>query len=407
MEMYLVGGAVRDEMLGLAVTERDWVVVGATPEQMLELGYRQVGRDFPVFLHPDSGEEYALARTERKCGHGYHGFEIHAAPEVTLEQDLQRRDLTVNAMARDTGGHLLDPHGGRDDLERRILRHVSPAFTEDPLRVLRVARFLARFADMGFVIAPETLALMGELSASGELQALAAERVWQETERALGERRPDLYFQTLRDCGALAALFPELDALFGVPQPRRWHPEVDTGVHTLMVLARAAELSDSRTVRFAALVHDLGKGSTPRELWPSHPGHEARSVEAIMVMCRRLRVPNTYRELATKVAQLHGMCHRMEELKASTRVKLLEQLDAFRRPDLLEDFLLACEADARGRSGLEHQPYPQADLLRRAYRAAAAVRAEGLDLQGLEGRQIGQRVHEARVHAVRADLGGG
>jgi len=405
MEMYLVGGAVRDELLGLAVRERDWVVVGATPAQMLRLGFRQVGKDFPVFLHPESGEEYALARTERKQGPGYYGFEVHADPDVTLEQDLLRRDLTINAMARDAQGRLFDPYGGQADLQGKLLRHVSPAFAEDPVRVLRVARFHARFAPLGFSIAAETAQLMRDLARSGELDALVAERVWQETERALSEPEPQLYFQTLRDCGALRALFPEIDALFGVPQPRRWHPEIDTGVHTMMVLQQAARLSQSTIVRFAALVHDLGKGTTPKSHWPSHPGHETRSVTLIARLCERLRVPNAYRELAEKVAELHGKCHRMDELKASTRVKVLERLDAFRKPSVLEDFLLACEADARGRTGFEEAPYPQARLLRRALAAAESVRAGQLDLQGLSGKQIGQRLHEERVLAVSRDLG--
>jgi tRNA nucleotidyltransferase (CCA-adding enzyme) len=404
MEMYLVGGAVRDELLGLKVQERDWVVVGATPGEMLDLGFRQVGKDFPVFLHPESGEEYALARTERKRGRGYYGFAVHADPDVTLEQDLLRRDLTINAMARDDQGRLFDPHGGKADLRRKLLRHVSPAFSEDPLRVLRVARFQARFAPLGFRIAPETAQLMRELGASGELDTLVAERVWQETERALAEPEPQLYFQTLRDCGALRALFPEIDALFGVPQPRRWHPEIDTGVHTMMVLQQAARLSGSTIVRFAALVHDLGKGTTPKSHWPSHPGHEARSVTLIARLAERLRIPNAYRELAEKVAELHGKCHRMEELKASTRVKVLEHLDAFRRPGLFEDFLLACEADARGRTGFEDTPYPQAQLLRRALAAAESVRVAQLDVTGLSGREIGQRLHEERVRVVSRDL---
>ena len=400
METYLVGGAVRDELLGLPVKERDWVVVGGNVQQMLDQGFRKVGKDFPVFLHPVSGEEYALARTERKKGSGYYGFDVHAAEDVTLEQDLLRRDLTINAMARDETQRLTDPYGGQRDLEQRLLRHVSPAFSEDPLRVLRVARFLARLAPLGFRIAPETYQLMSDLAASGELAKLVPERVWQETETALGEAQPQLYFQVLRDCGALRWLFPELDALYGVPQPARWHPEIDTGVHSLMVLAQAAKLSDDSSVRFAALVHDLGKAKTPRDLWPSHPGHERRSVRLILAMVQRLKIPNHYRDLAVKVAELHGKCHKVAELRESTVLGMLEDLDSFRRPRMLEDFLLACEADARGRTGMEDDPYPQADLLRQAHRAAAGVNTGDLDLAGLTGEQIGELLRQARQRAI-------
>ena len=400
MDTYLVGGAVRDKLLELPIKERDWVVVGGSVEKMLEQGFRKVGKDFPVFLHPKSAEEYALARTERKSGSGYYGFEVHASPDVTLEEDLLRRDLTINAMAMDAEQRLVDPYGGQRDLEERVLRHVSPAFAEDPLRVLRVARFLARLAPLGFHIADETRQLMAELAASGELADLVPERVWQETERALGEAMPELYFQALRDCGALAVLFPEIDALYGVPQPARWHPEVDTGVHTLMVLAQAAALSDDPVVRFAALVHDLGKATTPPDRWPSHPGHEQRGARLVREMSQRLKIPNQFRDLGVKVAQLHGKCHRMSELKDATVLGLLEDLDSFRRPEVLEGFVLACEADARGRTGLENQPYPQADMLRQAYQAAAAVNADDLDLEGLSGRQIGEKIKLERQLAI-------
>jgi len=403
MQTYLVGGAVRDELLGRPVGERDWVVVGATPDALLARGFRQVGKDFPVFLHPQSGEEYALARTERKTGPGYHGFVTHFSPEVTLEEDLARRDLTINAMARALDGTLVDPYGGRADLELRVLRHVSPAFVEDPLRVLRVARFAARYAPVGFSIAPATLALMSRIAASGELRALAAERVWQETQRALGERAPWVYFGTLRACGALAELFPELDALYGVPQPARWHPEIDTGVHTMMVLEVAAGLSDELDVRFAALCHDLGKATTPPEQWPGHAGHEQAGVTLIERLAARLRVPNELRELAVLASQQHGKVHRAFELRAATILELLEQCDAFRRPERFARLMLACEADARGRGeALRAQAYPQAHYLLRAAEAARAVKLEPAEFATLEGAAIGERLRRLRLAAVRA-----
>jgi len=404
MEVYLVGGAVRDRLLGLPVRERDWVVVGATPGEMIERGYRQVGKDFPVFLHPETGEEYALARSERKSGHGYHGFEFDTSPDVTLEDDLGRRDLTVNAMAESPDGEIIDPRGGRQDLEERILRHVSPAFSEDPLRVLRAARFTARFTDLGFTLAGETLGLMAELSQSGELEHLTPERVWQETASALAGPRPAVYFHILHVCGALEVLFPELDALFGVPQPQRWHPEVDTGLHTLLAVEQAARLSPSLAVRFAALTHDLGKGETPESEWPSHRGHERRSVRLIGRLCERVPVPKACRELALLVAEYHGLCHRAEELRPSTVMKLLEAADAFRRPQRFEEFLLACEADARGRTGLEDRPYPQAERLRTALDAAAAVSADDVAGEGLDGAAIGRAIREARIGALREAL---
>jgi tRNA nucleotidyltransferase (CCA-adding enzyme) len=405
MQIYLVGGAVRDELLGLDIHERDWVVVGARPEDLTALGYRAVGRDFPVFLHPQTHEEYALARTERKSGPGYRGFVMSASPDVTLEQDLERRDLTINAIAKDIdSGKLIDPYGGQRDISARVLRHVSDAFIEDPVRVLRIARFAARFAHLGFTVAPETLQLMREIAASGELDALVPERVWQETERALGERAPQVFFKTLRDGDALKHIFPEVDALFGVPQPAKWHPEIDTGVHTLMVLEQAARLTDDKVVRFAALTHDLGKAHTPKEKWPSHAGHEVASVKLLEVLCDRLRVPNDYRECAAGVARHHGVAHRALEIRPSTALDLLEHLDAFRRPARFEQFVLACEADIRGRTGLEQQPYPQADYLRLAYRIASQVKLDAETMSKLQGPQIRERMRDARIAALRQEL---
>lgn len=402
MKTYLVGGAVRDRLLGLPVKERDWVVVGATPEEMTARGFRSVGKDFPVFLHPESGEEYALARTERKQGRGYTGFHFHTAPDVTLEQDLQRRDLTINAIAQTDSGELIDPYGGRRDLEARLLRHVSSAFVEDPVRVLRAARFAARFAALGFQVAPETLELMRDMVRNGEVNALVPERVWQETERALATAHPSVFIQALRDCGALAVIFPELDRLFGIPQPPQHHPEIDCGIHTLLVVDQAARLSEDLPVRYAALVHDLGKGLTPPELLPRHHGHEARGVKLVNAMSARLRVPREHRELAVLVTRYHVHCHRAAELRPVTILKLLEHIDAFRRPDRLTQFLLACEADARGRTGLEDRPYPQAALLHRAYTAAAQVDAAQLAAGIADGKAIGERVRKARLAAIRA-----
>ena len=401
MKVYLVGGAVRDELLGIPVRERDWCVVGATPEQLEAEGYRPVGKDFPVFIHPDSGEEYALARTERKTGAGYHGFAFHAAPDVTIEEDLRRRDLTVNAIARDDDGSLVDPFGGADDIKNRTLRHVSDAFQEDPVRVLRVARFAARFSGLGFDVAAETLALMREMVDSGEVDALVAERVWKETASALAEDQPQVYFEVLRRCGALARVFPEIDALFGVPQPEKWHPEIDCGIHTMMVLQQAARLSDDITVRFAALVHDLGKATTSKDRLPSHPGHEARSVKLVRRLCERLRVPNDCRDLGLIAAEYHTHCHRALELRASTLLKVLNQTDAFRRPERFEQFLVACEADSRGRTGYEARPYPQADYFRGALAAAAAIETSDLNASGLKGTEIGKAIGERRLAALR------
>ncbi len=400
MKSYLVGGAVRDELLGRPVRERDWVVVGATPEELERAGFRTVGRDFPVFLHPETNEEYALARTERKTGRGYRGFTIHAAPNVSLEQDLARRDLTVNAMARDEDGRLVDPYGGLNDLRDRILRHVSPAFKEDPVRVLRVARFAALLCGEGFRVADETMQMMEDMVASGEVDALVPERIWQETSRALETDRPDVFVETLRACGALARIFPEIDRLFGVPQPVRWHPEVDTGVHILLVMRQAAVLTPSPRIRFAALVHDLGKGLTPEEVLPGHRGHEERGAKLVLAMAARLKIPNDFRDLGALAARYHGLCHRALELRPGTILQLLERLDAFRRPERFGEFLLACEADMRGRKGLAGVDYPQAELLRAALDAARSVAPP--DTDGLSGEEIGRQLRERRLQSVAA-----
>ncbi|MGE5625409.1 MAG: multifunctional CCA addition/repair protein [Bacillota bacterium] len=405
MKTYLVGGAVRDQLLGLPVKEKDWVVVGATPQELLDQGYKSVGKDFPVFLHPQTQEEYALARTERKTGKGYHGFEFFAAPGVTLEEDLRRRDLTVNALAQGPDGRLIDPYGGEKDLRARILRHVSPAFAEDPVRVLRAARFAARFAPLGFKMAGETLALMGGMVESGEVDHLVPERVWQETLKALGSERPSVYFEVLKECGALAKVFPELNRLWGVPQPAKWHPEIDTGVHVMMVLDQAARLTPDLSVRFAALTHDLGKGTTPKDILPHHYGHEERSRKLAEALCERLKAPREFRELAGIVAEFHGLVHKAEEIRADTLLKLLERVDAFRRPERFELFLLACEADHRGRTGLESTPFPQANYIRRAFTAARAVTTESLDTTKLKGAEIGEALRKKRLDAVHTATG--
>jgi len=402
MQVYLVGGAVRDRLLGRPVNERDWVVVGASPEELERQGFVPVGREFPVFLHPDTHEEHALARLERKVAPGYRGFTTQFSPDVTLAEDLRRRDLTINAMAETPGGDIVDPYGGRRDLEARLLRHVSESFIEDPVRVLRVARFAARYAELGFRVAEETVALMRRMTESGELTALVPERVWQETERALGESRPDVFFETLRECGALQVIFPELAALYGVPQPPRWHPEIDTGVHVMLALRYSAASGAATTVRFAVLMHDLGKALTAPERWPSHRGHEEGGVPVIEALCARLKVPNGFRDLAVLTARHHAVVHRAAELRPSTVLKLLEATDAFRRPDRFEEMLQACEADARGRTGLEAQPYPQRELLRRALAAAAAVTLDETERQGLTGPAIGEKIREKRLAAVKA-----
>jgi tRNA nucleotidyltransferase (CCA-adding enzyme) len=401
VKIYAVGGAVRDELLGHPVKDRDYVVVGATPEEMVRLGYRPVGRDFPVFLHPQTKEEYALARTERKSGRGYRGFQIYAATDVTLEDDLARRDLTINAMARAEDGTLIDPFGGAADTAAGILRHVGPGFVEDPVRVLRVARFAAR---LGFVVADETLALMRTMVDEDEVDHLVAERVWQELSPGLMTAQPQRMLEVLRACGALARILPEVDRLFGVPQPAQHHPEVDTGAHLLLVLACAARRDEPLEVRFALLVHDLGKGTTPREEWPRHIAHEARSVPLIEALCERLRVPVHCREVALTVAKLHTNVHRALELRPATLLKLIEQADYFRRPERLELMLRACECDARGRAGLEEREYPQAERIRRAARAAAAVDAGAIALAAPSREDIKPRIHQARVAAIRAVL---
>jgi tRNA nucleotidyltransferase (CCA-adding enzyme) len=399
MQVYLVGGAVRDERLGLPVKERDWCVVGATPAELVDLGYKQVGKDFPVFLHPGTGEEYALARTERKTAPGYHGFDFDTSPEVSIEDDLSRRDLTINALAVDDQGHLVDPFGGMADLEKRLLRHVSDAFAEDPVRILRAAKFAARLAHLGFRIAPETRDLMRQMAADGEADALVPDRVWKETEAALTGPNPQLFFEALRSCGALRVLFPEVDALFGVPQPIEWHPEVDTGLHTMMVLEKAAALSDDTEVRFAALVHDLGKGTTRLADLPSHPGHEGRGRKLINAIGDRMPLPRACRDLGVLVAEFHTHCHRAFELRDDTVVKLFEKTDAFRRPERFEQFLVACEADARGRTGFEQRNYGQAAHLRDAFVAAAAIDTGGIASEH-DRKKIPAAIRSARVAAV-------
>jgi tRNA nucleotidyltransferase (CCA-adding enzyme) len=401
MQIYKVGGAVRDRLLGRPISEIDWVVVGASAEQMLELGYRPVGADFPVFLHPKTGEEYALARTERKSGRGYGGFTFFASPDVTLEEDLIRRDLTVNAMAEDDHGTLIDPYGGQRDLEARVLRHVSPAFAEDPLRVLRVARFAARYAPLGFSVAPETLALMRQLSESGELSALTPERSWKEISRALMEPRPDVFIQVLRECGALHVLLPDVDALFGIPQPPAHHPEIDTGVHVLSVLRQCAEHQQPLTVRWACLLHDVGKGLTPEAEWPRHIAHEQKGLKLIRAINQRCKAPKDCQELAVQVGEFHTHGHRALELKASTLLKLLQGFDVFRRPQRFEEFIAACEMDARGRLGLEQRDYPQADYLRAAMQAARAVAVQPLLERGLKGAELGEALQEERLQALQ------
>jgi len=400
MQVYLVGGAVRDRLLGLPVRERDWVVVGAEPAELERQGYSPVGKEFPVFLHPQTHEEYALARLERKVAPGYRGFVTQFSPDVTLEDDLERRDLTINALAEDAQGAIVDPYGGQRDLQARLLRHVSQAFVEDPVRVLRVARFAARFAPLGFTVAAETRELMRRMVASGEIDALVPERVWKETERALGEAQPATFFETLRECGALAVVFPEIEALYGVPQPAQWHPEIDTGIHVMMALRLAARISDSKVVRFAVLMHDLGKASTPREKWPRHPGHEHASVPLIEALVARLKIPNDYRELALLVARHHGVVHRAFELRPATVLTLLEETDAVRRPERFVQFLLACESDARGRTGLEEKPYPQRDYLQRARTAVAGVSLNEPERDGLSGAAIGEKLRARRLKVL-------
>jgi tRNA nucleotidyltransferase (CCA-adding enzyme) len=422
MEIFMVGGAVRDMLLGLPVQDRDWVVVGGTPEELVALGYLPVGKDFPVFLHPTTKEEYALARTERKTARGYHGFEVYAAPEVTLEQDLARRDLTINSIAAcalidwsterfgteidQNPSHLIDPYGGQADIAAKVLRHVTDAFREDPVRILRVARFAARFAD--FSVAPETMQLMKDMVTHGEADALVAERVWQELSRGLMQAKPSRMFEVLRECGALERLLPEVSRLWGVPQRADYHPEIDTGIHLMMVLDMAARLDAPLPVRFACLMHDLGKGTTPLDVLPKHIGHELRSAKLSKAVCERLRVPVDCRELADVVAMEHGNIHRSAEFGAAALVRLLERCDAFRKPQRFADVLLACECDARGRLGLQDAAYPQRqrllDMLQAAQSVVTSVIAEAAQAEGLDGKKIGERVHAARVAAITASL---
>jgi tRNA nucleotidyltransferase (CCA-adding enzyme) len=401
MKIYLVGGAIRDKLLHRYVTERDWVVLGETPQSMLEKGFRAVGKDFPVFLHPKTNEEYALARTERKTAKGYKGFSVDASPDVTLEQDLLRRDLTINAIAMSETGELVDFYGGQRDLENRIFRHVSPAFAEDPVRILRLARFAARYAPLGFTIAPETMDLMREMVAAGEVDALVPERIWAELVKALGETQPSAFFYTLKQCGALAKIFPEIDALFGVPQPEKYHPEIDCGVHSLMALEQAALLSPSLEVRFAALVHDVGKAISPKDDLPHHKGHEKKGISIVEKMCERLRVPNNFKSLALHVTQYHTHCHKVYELRSGTLVDLLQTLGAFKKDNHVEEFILACEADARGRLGFENRVYDAGIFFRKSAKIAAETNTSAALNQGLEGKHIGEAIRRLRIHALK------
>ncbi len=398
MKIYQVGGCVRDTLLGKASKDRDWVVVGATSEQMLALGYIQVGKDFPVFLHPKTHEEYALARTERKTDKGYTGFQVHAAPEVTLEEDLKRRDLTINAIATDETGNLIDPFNGQADLQAGILRHVSNAFVEDPVRVLRVARFAARY---NFTIAEDTLTLMRTMVENGEVDALVPERVWQETVKALEELHPQRFFEVLRTCGALAQIFPEIDNLFGVPQPAIYHPEIDVGVHTLLCLQQARHLTDDTQVLFAVLTHDFGKGTTPSNILPGHAGHEMRSVDLIKIFCQRCCVPRYYKALALAVARYHTHCHHLLELRTGTILNALQGLDAFRQPQRFEQFLLVCEADAKGRQGFENIDYPQANLFRQIFALVQQIDIKPIIAAGWQGSEIAEKLREQRLNIIR------
>ncbi len=405
LDIYLVGGAVRDQLLNRAVVDHDYLVVGATVEQMLSLGFNQVGKDFPVFLHPKTKQEYALARTERKQGQGYTGFACYAEPDVTIEQDLLRRDLTVNAMAKAHSGDIIDPYNGQQDLENRVLRHVSNAFIEDPLRVLRVARFAARYHSYGFTIAPETLELMTKISESGELSALSAERIWQEMQRSLNEQHPDVFFQVLHQCQALKAIWPDLDALWGVPNPVQWHPEICSGAHSMMVLQQAVLLTknnDNKTaIRFAALCHDLGKGLTSNEHWPSHKGHEKAGLPLVEKISKELKVPLYCKQLALKVCEHHLHCHKAFQLKPSTLLKILNQLDVWRKPQEFYDFIIACKSDFLGRLGFEDRSYPQEQYLKDAMLAARQINAKGFVEQGLKGIAIKEAMAKARLNAIK------
>ncbi|MFT5593415.1 MAG: tRNA nucleotidyltransferase (CCA-adding enzyme) [Oceanicoccus sp.] len=401
MKIYLVGGAVRDQLLNIQYQDKDWVVVGTTPDELIAQGYKQVGADFPVFLHPKSQEEYALARTERKSGHGYQGFSVDFGKDVTLEEDLVRRDLTINAMAQDENGIIYDPFNGQADIQTKTLRHVSDAFSEDPLRVLRVARFAARFHHLGFSVAEETIALMKQISESGELKHLTPERVWVETQKSLHEKSPWIYFEILKQCNGLKDTFSELDELFGVPQPEKHHPEIDTGIHSLLSLEQACTLSDDGDVRFAALMHDLGKAKTNKEKWPQHIAHETLGLKPIKKMCDRLRVPNQYRELTLKSCEFHTHIHRAFELKASTLLKVFKQCDAIRKPERFEKLLLVCQADAQGRTGLENTPYPQAVYIQKMLTACNSINNQDIVATGVTGPELGQAIEQARINAIQ------
>lgn len=401
MKKFLVGGAVRDSLLNYPVIEKDWVVIGETPESMIKQGFKPVGKDFPVFLHPQTHDEYALARTERKTAPGYKGFTVHASTKVTLEQDLIRRDLTINAIAMDEQGNIIDPYKGKEDLDNRIFRHISPAFSEDPVRVLRIARFAARYSHLGFSIAEETLQLMKQMVVDGETDHLVAERVWAELQKVLSEKTPAAFFYTLRKCKALQSIFPEIDRLFGVPQPEKYHPEVDTGIHTMLCLEQAVMLSDKPEVRLAALLHDLGKAETDKSLWPSHHGHEQRGLPVLEQFCSRLRVPKAFKTLSIQVMAQHTRCHRAFELKASTLTDLLASLGVFKPShSIIDDFLLACEADSKGRTGLENRPYPQADYLKKASEIASAVDISEILSSKLTGSKIGDAIRQLRIKAI-------
>jgi tRNA nucleotidyltransferase (CCA-adding enzyme) len=402
MKTYLVGGAVRDNMLGRTVHDRDWVVVGETTESMLAQGFSQVGKDFPVFLHPHSKEEYALARTEQKQGKGYTGFSVNSAADVTLEQDLSRRDLTINAMAMDANNEVIDPFNGQHDLQQRILRHVSPAFVEDPLRVLRVARFAARYAEYGFTIAPDTMTLMRTMVAQGELDHLIPERVWKETSRALLENQPQVFFNVLRECGALKVWLPELDCLWGIPNPAKWHPEIDTGVHTMLVLEQAAKISQDLAIRYAALVHDLGKGLTDPDQWPSHRGHEILGLKPIEQVSERLKVPNDCTQLALLMSEFHSHMHRAFELKPTTILKMFNRCDAWRKASRFEQLIVTCEADARGRTGFEDRDYDQAKFIRKAFEVANQVAVQPIIAAGFNGKDIRKQLDIKRTEAITA-----
>lgn len=401
MQIFLVGGAVRDKLLDFPVIEHDWVVVGASPQDMLDRGFKKVGKDFPVFLHPETNDEYALARTERKSGSGYYGFEVYADKDVTLEDDLIRRDLTINAMAMTDSGTIIDPYNGQKDIQAKLLRHVSPAFQEDPLRVLRVARFAARYAHLGFSVAPETMELMKKLCNTGELNHLSAERVWKETYRAIGERSPQVYFEVLRECGGLQYWFAEINVLWGIPNPPQWHPEIDTGVHTMMVLEQAAKLSTDPIIRFAAICHDLGKGVTPVDQYPRHRGHEKNGLPLVKRLCSRLKAPTEYLQLALIACEYHLHMHRVEQLKAATIVKLLEKTDAFRKPERFQQYIKVCEADFRGRTGFEKKDYPQRDIMLTALDACRDINPKVFVDKGLVGKQIGEAIHQERVQRVK------